>query len=150
MDPDFRKDGLLAIGAAEATFSPSSLEQYDALARSVIAADVLSEKTRKSLAAVPRRQPKHAPDSSCAAQTIGTYGRLLFRRPLTQDELRIAVGIADDQARETEWLLSRPRIRASASAPGVAQFPVPDGCGRKPIPVTRGRRGSTSIRGRRG
>lgn len=43
MDPDFRKDGLLAIGAAEATFTPSGLEQYDALARS-IAADVLSEK----------------------------------------------------------------------------------------------------------
>lgn len=48
MDPDYRKDGLLAIGSAEATFSPSSLEQYDALART-IAAEVLSEKNRISL-----------------------------------------------------------------------------------------------------
>ena len=98
MDPDFRKDGLLAIGAAEATFSPSSLEQADALARG-IAADVLSEKNRQSLLpCAPAAEA--APDPACAAQTLKLYGRLLFRRPLTSEELGLAVGLANDQAQK--------------------------------------------------
>lgn len=98
MDPDFRKDGLLAIGSTDATFSPSSLEQYDALARA-ISAEVLSEKNRASLMpCAPANEA--ARDDACAATTLRTYGRLLFRRPVDRDELAVSVAIAGDQAQK--------------------------------------------------
>ncbi len=85
MDPDVRKDGLLQIGATEATVTPGSLEQYDALARG-IAAEVLAEKRRKAFMPCTPASPTAA-DPACAKTVLAAAGRLLFRRPLTDQEL---------------------------------------------------------------
>ena len=92
MDPDIRKDGLIGLGAAAATFTPASLEQYDLLART-IAAEVLQPKYRATfMPCVPVSVA--APDDACAARVIKDAGRLLFRRPLTDQESAARVAMA--------------------------------------------------------
>ena len=98
-EPDNRKDGLLAVGTALVTVSPTGFEQYDSMART-IAAQVVDEHHRD--ASMPCR-PKSAtePDPACAAQFFTKYGRLLFRRPLTDEELTARVDVANAAARGT-------------------------------------------------
>jgi hypothetical protein len=96
MDPDIRKNGLLQIGATEATFTPGGLEQYDAMARS-IAAEVLDDKNRKAFMPCAPVSEKTA-DPSCAKQVITTVGRLLFRRPLSAGEIEKHMTLTDEAA----------------------------------------------------
>lgn len=80
-----REEGLVAIGTSEAGVSPYSIEQYDAAAHSV-SADVVSQKSRIKF--VPCKPHNDASfDSSCAKHFVEEYGLLLFRRPLTQEEV---------------------------------------------------------------
>jgi hypothetical protein len=96
LDPDVRKDGLFEIGATEATFTPGSLEQYDQLARG-IAAEVLDERRRATMMPC---EPKTeaAPDPACAREFLALTGRLLFRRPMTEDEIADRVALAGRSA----------------------------------------------------
>jgi len=96
MDPDIRKDGLLQIGATEATFTPGGLEQYDAMARA-IAAEVLDEKSRKFFMPCAPASEKSA-DPTCAKQVIVAVGQLLFRRPLSNEEIEHHLTLTDDAA----------------------------------------------------
>ena len=90
-DTPVRTEGLLAVGARNATITPSSLIQFDAMARS-IASQVMSEPNRRFL--VPCQITNEAEyDEACTTQFIGKFGRLLFRRPLTNDELATRVTI---------------------------------------------------------
>jgi hypothetical protein len=96
MEPDVREQGLLQIGATEATFTPGGLEQYDVMARS-IAAEVLKEKARNVfMPCAPAAE--NAPDPACATQVIASVGRLLFRRPLTEKELARGVALSNASA----------------------------------------------------
>jgi hypothetical protein len=96
MEPDVREQGLLQIGATEATFTPGGLEQYDVMARS-IAAEVLKEKARNVfMPCAPAAE--NAPDPACATQVIASVGRLLFRRPLTDKELARGVALSNASA----------------------------------------------------
>lgn len=92
MDPDIRKDGLIGVGAAAATFTPASLEQYDLLART-IAADVMQPKYRATFMPCAPASAA-APDDACAGRVIRDAGRLLFRRPLTEREASARVAMA--------------------------------------------------------
>lgn len=92
LDPDIRKDGLIGLGAAAATFTPASLEQYDLLART-IAADVLQPKYRAVFMPCTPASASAA-DDTCAARVIKDAGRLLFRRPLTDQEIAARVAMA--------------------------------------------------------
>jgi len=83
-EPRLRDDGLLAIGDAKVIVTPSGIEQYELKARE-IASQVMSEDRRKSILACEPQSPT-AYDDACARQFFVTYGRLLFRRPLTQKE----------------------------------------------------------------
>ena len=96
MDPDIRKDGLLEIGATEATFTPGNLEQYDALARG-IAGEVLAEKRRAAFMPCKPASPT-AVDAACAKEVITSAGRLLFRRALTDKETTLYTGLANSAA----------------------------------------------------
>jgi len=91
-EPDIRKSGLLAVGAGEVTVTPAGFEQYDAMAR-VIAAQVVDEKHRATLVGCQPQSAK-APDEACAGQFFSRVGRLLYRRPLTPDELHAQLGLA--------------------------------------------------------
>lgn len=92
LDPDIRKDGLIGLGAAAATFTPASLEQYDVLART-IAAEVLQPKYRAVFMPCMPASASVA-DDACAARVIKDAGRLLFRRPLTDQEVAARVAMA--------------------------------------------------------
>lgn len=91
-EPVPRTEGMQALGTVGISITPSGLERYDNVAR-VIAAQVVDEKHRT--AAVPCR-PKAAQDDTCARQFLSKVGRLLFRRPLKEDELKEVVAVAGD------------------------------------------------------
>ena len=84
-DTPVRTEGLLAVGARNATVTPGSLIQFDEMARS-IAEQVFSEPNRRFL--VPCEiSTADVYDETCATKFVENFGRLLFRRPLTTEEL---------------------------------------------------------------
>jgi hypothetical protein len=84
-EPDLRDGGLIEVGAGKVSVPASGLEQYGKMARS-ISAQVFDKAHRDSMLDC-KPASTTAPDDKCAAQFIGQVGRLLYRRPLTQDEL---------------------------------------------------------------
>jgi len=93
-DPDVRESGLLAIGTSHVSVTPSNLEQYDSIARS-IAAQVVDEQHRaQSFGCKPAAAT--ASDDACAGQFLGEVGRQLYRRPLTGAELKAQVAVANE------------------------------------------------------
>ena len=96
MDSPVRKNGLLEIGATEATFTPGSLEQYDMMSRG-IAAQILDEKNRKAFMPCTPKSDK-ASDPACEKQVLVPVGRLLFRRPMTDAEIDKHVALASASA----------------------------------------------------
>lgn len=95
-DPGLRIDGLLEVGASQANISPSGMEQYDVIARS-IAAQVMDER-RRDLMVHCRPKSLTAPDDACAGLFFTEVGELLFRRPLSDAELRLHVRSAREAA----------------------------------------------------
>lgn len=90
-DTPVRKEGLLAVGARNATVTAAGLSQYDEMARS-IASQIMSEPKRSFM--IPCAAGKRAEfDETCTTQFISKIGRLLFRRPLSDDELSARVDI---------------------------------------------------------
>ena len=96
-DPATREDGLLAVGAGQASITASGLEQYDTIARS-IANQVVDEQHRATLISCKPASPRTA-DDACAAQFLAKVGRLLYRRPLSQTELKAQVEAAGATAK---------------------------------------------------
>ena len=92
-EPGLRDGGLFAVGASRVGVTSTGMEQYDAMARSV-AAQVVSEEHRRTLLPCTP-QSAAAPDDACAARFFSKAGPLLFRRPLTQDELQAVITLAN-------------------------------------------------------
>jgi hypothetical protein len=91
-EPEVRIDGLLAIGAGKVSVTPAGMEQYDVMA-DTIAAQVTDERRRDLL--IPcRPADAGAPDDACAGKFLTKVGRLLFRRPMKQEETKAYVGAA--------------------------------------------------------
>lgn len=84
-EPETREEGLLAIGARKSNITDTGLQRYDELARG-IASQVVDEQHRALL--IPC-EPKDAkgPDDACAGKFFARAGRLLYRRPLTKEEV---------------------------------------------------------------
>ncbi|MDB5392583.1 MAG: hypothetical protein JWM91_89 [Rhodospirillales bacterium] len=95
-EPDLRKSGLLAVGASEVSVTPAGFEQYDSMARGA-AAQIVDERHRDMLIGCKPASPK-APDEACAKSFYSTVGRLLYRRPLTGEELKAQLAIANAAA----------------------------------------------------
>ncbi len=91
-DPGVRVDGLLEVGAGQVSVSPSGMEQYDSMARS-IAQQVVDEKHRDILIHC-KPSALNAPDDACAEQFLSSVGQLLYRRPLTVAEIDLQVAAA--------------------------------------------------------
>ena len=89
-----RAEGLLAVGARVARITPSGFEKYHAMAKSV-AQQVTSPENR---AAYLTCQPAaaNAADDTCARTFFAQVGRLLYRRPLKDVEMAVAVKAASD------------------------------------------------------
>ncbi len=84
LEPDPRREGLVAIGVANASVGAAGFEQYDAAARE-IARQVTDPAHRDVLIDCKPRAASGA-DEVCARQFLGKVGRLLFRRPLDAGE----------------------------------------------------------------
>jgi len=91
-DPEIRYHGLLQLGAGRVSVTSSGLEQYDAAARKVAEA-VVSKEGRATRIHCRPKSPTEA-DDLCARQFLAEVGRLLFRRPMTTEELDRRVMVA--------------------------------------------------------
>lgn len=96
IDPDDRRDGLLAVGASFAGVTPSGFEKYEAAA-ATIAQQALDAEHRDDLV---QCQPSSASsaDDECAGAFLERVGRRLFRRSLTTEELGARVAVAGQSA----------------------------------------------------
>lgn len=90
-DTPVRTEGLLAVGSRKSTVTAAGLAQYDEMARS-IASQVLSEPKRRFILPCEITDQTEF-DETCTTRFISKIGHLLFRRPLTQDELSSRVNI---------------------------------------------------------
>ncbi|MBM3513922.1 MAG: DUF1592 domain-containing protein [Alphaproteobacteria bacterium] len=98
-DPLIRTNGLLTVGSAAGAITPAGLEQYDRRART-IAAQVVSEVNRDVLIPCTPADAKRA-DAACAAEFFSRVGKFLYRRPLTDLELKTPVTVAGEIAATT-------------------------------------------------
>jgi hypothetical protein len=95
-EPDVRDNGLIAVGTSRESVAGTGLEQYDLTARG-IATQVVDDAHRATLVpCTPRKATEK--DDACATQFIARTGGLLFRRPLTQQELQTEVKDAGESA----------------------------------------------------
>src|SRR6476659_3246307 len=90
-EPAVRSNGLAAISTSSLSVTPVGFESFNKMAND-IAAQVTAEKYRGKLPCAPK-DPK-TPDDACAGKVLSHYGRLLFRRPLTDAELDNRVGLS--------------------------------------------------------
>lgn len=97
-DPPLREEGLLAIGDGKVAVSSSGLEQYELRARQISAQVLGAERRDKIVSCKPASAT--AFDAKCTSEFLGTYGRLLYRRPLTAQELASAALLAKAAATE--------------------------------------------------
>jgi len=91
-EPIVRKEGLIEVGTNAATVTPAGFEQFDSMARNIAAQ--LFEPGRRDRVVPCKPHADNAPDDTCAGQVLAKYGRLLFRRPLSPDELKVRVAVA--------------------------------------------------------
>ena len=98
-DPPVRESGLLAIGDGQAAISSAGFEQYELRARN-IAAQVVSEAHRASTVPCAPADAT-AFDAACADSFVGKYGRLLYRRPLTDAERASTLAVARSAAAQS-------------------------------------------------
>jgi hypothetical protein len=98
-EPDLRKEGLLAVGSGLVSVTASGMEQYDAMSRA-IAEKVVDEAHRELLIPCGPASPAEA-DDSCAEAFFTEAGLLLYRRPLTANQLNAYVSAARTGAQHT-------------------------------------------------
>jgi hypothetical protein len=119
-EPPLRAGGLIAIGSSDVVSTPFGIEQYELKARE-IAGQIMSEERRAEFATCGPEEDTSAFDEACARTFLGKYGRLLYRRPLSDQELGGVISIADSATEQTEsfysglsaglaWLLVSPNF----------------------------------------
>lgn len=92
-EPEVREDGLLAIGASRVAISSSGFEQFAVRARD-IASQVLAPGRRdKTMVCEP--SASNGFDAKCARDFVTHYGRLLYRRPLSEGEIGSVMELAE-------------------------------------------------------
>ncbi|WP_084305579.1 DUF1592 domain-containing protein [Bradyrhizobium sp. ARR65] len=90
-EPMIRVGGLQAASTSVLSVTPVGFESFTKLADS-IATQATEEKYRAKLPCVPKSAK--APDDACTPQVLSHFGRMLYRRPLTEDELQSAVNLS--------------------------------------------------------
>lgn len=92
------RGGLLAVSTTTAGISASDAEAFHRTAYAV--ADQVVDPTHRNRLIPCRPVDEKAADAACASQFLGRAGALLFRRPLTDAELKDAVGTSVRAAAE--------------------------------------------------
>jgi len=97
-EPTIRVGGLQAASTTVLSVTPVGFESFTKMADS-IAVQVSAEKYRSKLPCAPK--DTKAADDACTGQILSHYGMMLFRRPLTNDEVKsrvtLAHGLAEKQ-----------------------------------------------------
>jgi len=91
-EPDNRREGLVAVGSAWVTVTPSGFEQYEAMAN-YIAKQVVSEENRDRFVHCEPRSAVEA-DADCTEIFLREFGPILLRRPLADADVALRVGAA--------------------------------------------------------
>ena len=99
-DAGRRVGGLLAASSTVLSVTPAGLESFSKMADS-IASQAVDPKHRETLVGCVPKDAKAA-DDACAGAFLARYGRLLFRRPLTADELKSRVKLAGELAKSSQ------------------------------------------------
>ena len=94
-EPTLRVGGLQAASTTVLSVTPVGFESFTKMADS-IAIQVTAEKYRAKLPCAPK--DAKAADDACTAQVISHYGNMLFRRPLTNDEIKSRVALSHNLA----------------------------------------------------
>jgi hypothetical protein len=98
-EPGIRVGGLEAASTAVLSITPVGFDSYSKMADGV-SQQVTSQKNRvRFVPCTPKAAT--APDETCATQFFDKYGLLLFRRPLTGEELKTRVKLADAMTKST-------------------------------------------------
>lgn len=98
-EPTIRVGGLQAASTAVLSVTPAGFESFTKMADS-IAVQVTSDKYRAKLPCAPK--DAKAADDACTGQVLSHYGEMLFRRPLTGDELKGRIALARAQATQAK------------------------------------------------
>ncbi len=91
-EPDLREDGLLAVGAGIVSVTATGMEQYDAMSRAI--AETVVDETHRDLLVPCTPGSATEADDICAKTFFTEVGLLLYRRPLTDEQLDAYVGAA--------------------------------------------------------
>jgi hypothetical protein len=91
LEPDKRPEGSSSIGGTETTISQRGTEQYQDAAYD-LAEQILRNPMRRAM--YVRCTPAGVRDDACAGTFLRTYGRRLWRRPVTEAELATMVAIS--------------------------------------------------------
>ena len=83
--PFRRTDGLLQVGASNAGITTAQMQEFQRTAAAMADLVVNPEHRTFLVPCTPKRD--NAADARCAAQFLSSVGRLLYRRPLTKDEV---------------------------------------------------------------
>jgi len=142
-EPDTRIDGLLSTSATVLSITPSGFSALSAMA-DTIAAQAVNEKNRARLISCKPKSDKDA-DHACASQVIAHYGELLYRRPLTQQEIADKTKLADDLAKSSGNFYGGLRYGLASLLQAAdflfrMEFAVPDGKGYTLDPASRASR----------
>lgn len=94
IEPDVRLSGFIAIGAGAATVSSRGVERYEDAAYQ-IASEALGPERRDRILACT---PADVVDPDCAASFFTSFGKRVWRRPLTDEEVAVLVDISGTAA----------------------------------------------------
>jgi hypothetical protein len=97
-EPTIRVGGLQAASTAVLSVTPVGIESFTNMADG-IAVQVTAEKYRPKLPCAPKSAKE--PDDACTAQILSQFGRMLYRRPLTQDEIKSGVNLSHGLAKSS-------------------------------------------------
>lgn len=133
-DPIVRTDGLLAVGAGRASITPSGVERFVSLARS-IAQQVVAPGNRELLIHCEPAAPDRA-DAPCAEQFLAATARLLYRRKATAEDIAVPLRLANEAAvgRQDFYAGLAYGLQALLSAPDflfIAENAVADAADKK-------------------
>src|SRR5579863_5273082 len=92
LEPDPRRDGLIAFGVSDASVSATGFEQYDAAAREI--ARRVTDPAHRDILIGCAPQNAASADDACARAFLTKTGRLLYRRPLDPTESETFVALA--------------------------------------------------------
>lgn len=93
-----RTEGLLALGARKATVTSAGFQQLEETARSIAAQVVTLPHSRFLMPCDVTAEAEY--DAECTRRFLSKFGRLLFRRPLTDEEVAARVEVVESATRE--------------------------------------------------